>query len=298
MAPYRKLYPTTQGVLTGKHPDFGGSLIRPEATGYGTVYFAEHCFHKFFNKGLASEKVAVSGSGNVAQFAVEKLLDLGAIPVTMSDSRGTLYVPDGITRPLLEVIKKVKNEKRASLATIPGADKTFVNPFLPFVVEGCSVFYYANDVPWNIVDKCTVALPCATQNELHDTHVERLSQLGSSDGLQACFALKLVVEGANMPSTKAAIELMKKNNIIYGPAKAANAGGVAVSGLEMAQNHSRMAWTRETVDETLQTIMKKIFENCVVTAQEYGLEEKDLQAGANIAGFAKVARAMRAQGFY
>ncbi len=264
---YKRLRNEFTGVLTGKGIDWGGSLIRPEATGYGTVYFAEEML-KTRGDSFKGKTVTISGSGNVAQFAVEKVLDLGGKPVSLSDSGGTIYDPDGIDRDKLEYIKELKNIYRGRISEY---------------AETYGVQYFENERPWGI--KCDVALPCATQNEISGSEAETLLNNG-------CF---VVAEGANMPSTYEAEHKFLDAKILYAPGKAANAGGVAVSGLEMTQNSMRLSWTREEVDEKLKSIMHNIHNMCVKHGQE-----KDgfvhYVRGANIAGFVKVANAMIAQG--
>lgn len=264
---YKRMMNEFTGVFTGKGIDWGGSLIRPEATGYGTVYFAEDMLNSRGNS-IKGKTVTISGSGNVAQFAVEKVLDLGGKPVSLSDSGGTIYDPDGIDRDKLEYVKELKNIYRGRISEY--AD-TFDVP------------YYENERPWGI--KCDVALPCATQNEISGENAETLLKNG-------CF---VVAEGANMPSTYEAEHKFLKARILYAPGKAANAGGVAVSGLEMTQNSMRLSWTREEVDEKLKSIMRNIHNMCV----KHGREKDgyvNYVKGANIAGFVKVANAMIAQG--
>ncbi len=264
---YKRLKNEFTGVLTGKGIDWGGSLIRPEATGYGTVYFAEEML-KTRGDSIKGKTVTISGSGNVAQFAVEKVLDLGGKPVSLSDSGGSIYDPEGIDREKLEYIKELKNIYRGRIYEY---------------AERYNVQYLENERPWNI--KCDVALPCATQNEISSSDADALLSNG-------CF---VVAEGANMPSTYEAEHKFLDAKILYAPGKAANAGGVAVSGLEMTQNSMRLSWTREEVDEKLKSIMHNIHSMCV----KHG-KEKDgfvhYVRGANIAGFVKVANAMIAQG--
>lgn len=263
---YKRIRNEFTGVLTGKGMSYGGSLIRPEATGYGAVYFAEQMLQK--NKiefeGLT---VVISGSGNVAQYACEKVIELGGKVVTMSDSSGFIHVKAGITKEKLDFIKTLKNEKR-------GRIKEYADQF------GCD--YHEGEKPWSV--KCDVAFPCATQNELMIEHAKLLVKNGT----------KCVVEGANMPTTPDAIHCLQENNVLFSPGKASNAGGVATSGLEMSQNSLRMNWTREEVDSKLQNIMVGIHETCV----EYGKHGKSVNyvKGANIGGFIKVADAMIAQG--
>jgi len=264
---YKRLRNEFTGVLTGKGIEWGGSLIRPEATGYGQVYFAEEML-KTKGDSLKGKVCTVSGSGNVAQYATEKATELGAKVVTLSDSAGYIYDPDGVDAEKLEYVMYLKNVKRGRISEY--AEK-----------YGCE--YIAGKRPWEI--KCDVALPSATQNEVNGEEAQLLINNG-------CF---VVSEGANMPSTPEAIAVYLDNKILYGPGKAANAGGVAVSGLEMSQNSMRYSWTREEVDAKLQTIMKDIHANCI----KYGRESTDYVnyvTGANIAGFVKVADAMLAQG--
>lgn len=264
---YKRLRNEFTGVLTGKGIEWGGSLIRPEATGYGTVYFAEEML-KAKGDSLKGKVVTVSGSGNVAQYATEKVNDLGGKVVTLSDSSGFIYDPSGINPEKLAFIMELKNVKR-------GRIKEYADKY--------GVEYYEGKRPWII--KCDVALPCATQNEVNQEEAETLIKNG-------CF---VVSEGANMPSEPEAIEIYQKNKILYGLGKAANAGGVAVSGLEMSQNSLRLSWTRKEVDERLLTIMKDIHETCV----KFGKEDNgyiDYVKGANIGGFVKVADSMLAQG--
>jgi glutamate dehydrogenase (NAD(P)+)/glutamate dehydrogenase (NADP+) len=264
---YKRLRNEFTGVLTGKGVGWGGSLIRPEATGYGTVYFAQEML-KTRNDSMEDKTVTISGSGNVAQFAVEKVLDLGGKPVSLSDSNGTIYDPDGIDREKLEFVKMLKNGYR-------GRIKEYAEEY--------GAEYFENKRPWHI--KCDVALPCATQNEISGEAADIL--LGNG-----CF---VVAEGANMPSTYEAEHKFLNARILYAPGKAANAGGVAVSGLEMSQNSMRLNWTRDEVDEKLKTIMKDIHSMCM----KYG-EDNDGNVnyvkGANVAGFVKVANAMMSQG--
>ena len=264
---YKRLKNEFTGVLTGKGVSWGGSLIRPEATGYGVVYFTqEMLLHS--NESMENKKVNISGSGNVAQYAAEKCLQLGAIVNTLSDSSGFLYDPDGIDSEKLKYIMELKNIKRGRISE-------YVN-----IYPNSS--FHKDKSPWEI--PCDIALPCATQNELGKSDAEILLKNG-------CIC---VGEGANMPSTPEAIEVFIKNKILFAPGKASNAGGVAVSGLEMAQNSLRYSWTREEVDQRLQSIMKDIHKSCLF----YGTENEFVNyvRGANIAGFVKVADAMLAQG--
>jgi len=263
---YKRIRNEFTGVLTGKGIEWGGSLIRPEATGYGCVYFAEEML-KTRNDSIKGKTVVISGSGNVAQYAVEKCLHLGAKPVTLSDSDGYIYDPKGIDANKLAFVMELKNVKR-------GRIKEYADKF------GCE--YVAGKTPWGV--KCDVALPCATQNELDKEDALTLVKNG-------CMA---VCEGANMPSTPEAVEVFLENKILFAPGKAANAGGVATSGLEMSQNSLRLSWTREEVDERLHNIMKNIHATCV----KWGKEGDFINyvKGANIGGFVKVANAMLAQG--
>jgi glutamate dehydrogenase/leucine dehydrogenase len=265
---YKRIRNEFTGVLTGKGRNWGGSLIRPEATGYGQVYFAEEML-KVRGDSLKGKICTVSGSGNVAQYATEKATELGGKVVTLSDSAGFIYDPDGIDAEKLAYVMELKNVKR-------GRIKEYAEKY------GCE--YYEGKRPWGI--KCDVALPSATQNEVDEDDAKTLIANG-------CV---LVSEGANMPSTPEAIEVYQNAKIMYGPGKAANAGGVAVSGLEMSQNSLRLSWTREEVDGRLQQIMKDIHATCL----KYGPKEGDYVdyvTGANIGGFVKVADAMMDQGF-
>ncbi|MCW1734815.1 NADP-specific glutamate dehydrogenase [Anaerorudis cellulosivorans] len=264
---YKKLTGEFTGAFTGKGIEFGGSLLRPEATGYGNVYFLNEML-KTRNIALKGKKCLVSGSGNVAQYTCEKLLQMGAIPVTLSDSDGYIYDPDGIDEEKLKYVMELKNIYR-------GRIREYAEEY------GCK--YVAGGRPWG--EKADIALPSATQNEIDKEDAEKLVANG-------IFA---VSEGANMPSTPEAIEVFQKNKILYAPGKAANAGGVSVSGLEMTQNSERISWTAEQVDEKLKWIMRNIHENCV----KYGTENDgyiNYVKGANIAGFMKITKAMMAQG--
>ena len=263
---YRKIRNEFSGILTGKALNWGGSLIRPEATGYGCVYFAEEML-KTRKEALKGKICTVSGSGNVAQFTVEKLNQLGAKPVTLSDSSGMIYDPDGINDKKLTFVMELKNIKR-------GRIKEYAEKF--------DVTYEAGKRPWQI--ECEMAFPSATQNEINKNEAKVLIDNG-------CIC---VAEGANMPSEPDAIEVYQEAKILYGPGKAANAGGVATSALEMSQNSQRFMWSREEVDNKLHSIMRNIHENCV----RYGKEDKFINYvnGANIAGFVKVADAMLDQG--
>ncbi len=265
---YKRLANEWTGVLTGKGLSFGGSLIRPEATGYGDVYFAENMLAKR-GQTFEGKRCVISGSGNVASFAAEKLMQLGAKVLTLSDRSGAIVVKDGITPDLLAEVMNLKTVKRGELSEIKAKGVQFV----------------AKKNSWQLVDKIDAAFPCARQNEL--------------DGKDAAYLLKhgctLVGEGANMPSTPDAIDAFVKAKIMYSPGKASNAGGVATSGLEMSQNSERISWTREQVDHRLRDIMKAIHDNAWEAAAKYG-KKGNYVVGANIAGFVKVADAMVAQG--
>ncbi len=264
---YKRIRNEFTGVLTGKGLQWGGSLIRPEATGYGAVYFADEML-KANGDSLKGKVAAVSGSGNVAQYTVQKLTELGGKAVTLSDSSGSVYDPDGIDAKKLAWVMELKNIRR-------GRIKAYADHF------GCE--YFEGKRPWHV--KCDVAIPAATENEIEKGDAETLVKNGC----------KVVSEGANMPSTPEAIEVYLNARILYGPGKAANAGGVAVSGLEMTQNSMRLPWSREEVDARLQTIMKNIHQTCV----DHGTETDgfvNYMKGANIGGFVKVADAMLAQG--
>ena len=265
---YKRLKNEFTGVLTGKGREWGGSLIRPEATGYGQVYFAQEML-KTRGDSMKGKICTVSGSGNVAQYATEKATELGGKVVTMSDSAGFIYDPDGITAEKLAYVMELKNVKR-------GRIKEYAEKY------GCE--YYEGKRPWGI--KCDVALPSATQNEIDEEDAKTLIANG-------CF---LVSEGANMPSTPEAVEVYQNARIMYGPGKAANAGGVSVSGLEMSQNSLRLSWTREEVDAKLQQIMKDIHATCVKYGPKDG-DYIDYVTGANIGGFVKIADSMMAQGY-
>ncbi|MEL0455486.1 NADP-specific glutamate dehydrogenase [Flavobacteriaceae bacterium SZ-1-7] len=265
---YKKLRNEFTGVLTGKGMSWGGSLIRPEATGYGTVYFAQKMLETK-NDDFEGKEVVVSGSGNVAQYAAEKVTQLGGKVLTLSDSDGYIYDSDGIDKEKLSFIMQLKNVKR-------GRIKEYVDKYP-------NAEYHQGKTPWDV--KCDIALPCATQNELNENDAKTLLNNG-------CIC---VSEGANMPSTKEAIATFHKAKILFAPGKASNAGGVATSGLEMTQNSLRYKWTREEVDNKLKDIMADIHKSCI----EYGTDDDgyvDYVRGANIAGFVKVADAMLAQG--
>ena len=265
---YKKLTHEWSGVLTGKGREFGGSLIRPEATGYGTVYFLTSMLE---TRGISLEgkSVLISGSGNVAQYATEKCIQLGAKVLTLSDSDGYIYDPDGIDRAKLDYVMELKNVERGRIKE--------------YVEEYPNAVYHAGERPWG--EKADIALPCATQNEINGEQAQTLVNNG----------VIAVAEGANMPSTPEAVKAFQDAKILYAPGKASNAGGVAVSGLEMSQNSERLSWTSEEVDNRLKLIMKDIHENCV----KYGTQADgyiNYVKGANVAGFMKVAKAMMAQG--
>ena len=263
---YKRIRNEFTGVLTGKKTDWGGSLIRPEATGYGTVYFVEEML-KTRNESISGKVATISGSGNVAQFACEKLIQLGAKPVTLSDSSGYIYDPEGITSEKLEFVKKLKENSSARISE-------YAKKYNVDFIEG--------KTPWEV--KCDIALPCATQNELNEDDAKVLTGNG-------CF---VVAEGANMPSTTEAVEHFIEEKILFGPGKAANAGGVAVSGIEMSQNSTRMPLGSEEVDNLLKGIMTRIHTTCV----QYGDKGDFINYvdGANIGGFVRVADSMIDQG--
>jgi glutamate dehydrogenase (NADP+) len=271
---YKRLRNEFTGVLTGKGLGWGGSLIRPEATGYGCVYFANEML-KTKKDSLEGKICLVSGSGNVSQYTMEKLLDFGAKPVTVSDSNGVIYDPDGIDREKLEWIIELKNVKRGRIRDYGDRFKKAI--FMPTDIK------LEHNPLWNIKADC--AFPSATQNEITAKDAANLIKNG----------ITLVAEGANMPSTLEATKMFLDVKILYGPAKAANAGGVATSGLEMAQNSARLSWTRMEVDDRLHKIMIAIHKNCYETAEKYGTPG-NLVNGANIGGFLKVANAMLDQG--
>lgn len=266
---YKKMTREFTGTFTGKGLDFGGSLMRPEATGFGNVYFL---LNMLATKGIdiKGKRVAISGSGNVALYTAKKLLQLGAVPVSMSDSDGSIYIPDGMTQEQFDKIFELKMAMRGRISE--------------FAAENPGVQYFPGERPWKHV-KCDIAMPSATQNELDGDDARALLAQG----------VIAVSEGANMPSTREAVHEFIKARILYAPGKAANAGGVSVSGLEMAQNAQMLPWSAEEVDLKLQDIMKKIHEQCVA----FGREDDNYTNyvnGANIAGFMKVARAMTAEG--
>ena len=263
---YKKIRNEFTGVLTGKKTDWGGSLIRPEATGYGTVYFVEEML-KTRNESISGKVATISGSGNVAQFACEKIIQLGGKPVTLSDSSGYIYDPEGITEEKLEFVKKLKEDSSARISEY---------------AKKYNVDFFEGKTPWEV--KCDIALPCATQNELNEQDAKTLTKNG-------CF---VVAEGANMPSTTEAVEHFIEEKILFGPGKAVNAGGVAVSGIEMSQNSTRMPLKSEEVDSLLKGIMERIHATCV----QYGNKGDFINYvdGANIGGFVRVADSMIDQG--
>lgn len=265
---YKRLRNEFTGVLTGKGRNWGGSLIRPEATGYGAVYFAAEMLETK-GQNFEGKRVVISGSGNVAQYAVEKVIQMGGKVVTMSDSSGYIHEPNGLTMEQLDWIKDLKNVRRGRVSEFADAHAT--------------ASFHAGERPWGVA--CEAAFPCATQNELNEAEAKQLIANGC----------QVVAEGANMPSTPEAIEAFQAAKVLFAPGKASNAGGVATSGLEMSQNSLRMNWTREEVDERLLKIMKDIHTQCVT----YGTDAAgyvDYVKGANIAGFVKVADAMIDQG--
>ncbi len=263
---YKKLTKDFSGVLTGKGLAWGGSNIRSEATGYGVVYFAEEMLKHVGDK-LFGKSVIISGSGNVAQYVAEKAIQLGAKVLTLSDSNGFIYDKEGLTLKKLDYVKQIKNSDRGRIKE---------------VAEKYNLEYKADQKPWSI--KADIVFPCATQNEITEEDAKLLINNG----------VKLVAEGANMPSTQGAIEFFQKNKILFAPGKASNAGGVAVSGLEMSQNSLRLSWSREDIDERLKNIMIGIHQKAI----EYGQKDEyiDYVVGANIAGFKRVADSMLAQG--
>ena len=265
---YKRIANLSSGILTGKGLAYGGSLIRPEATGYGAVYFAENML-AVKGDGFKGKTCVVSGSGNVAQYCTEKLNELGAKVVTVSDSNGFIYDADGIDSQKLAYVMQLKNVQRGRISE--------------YAKKYPSAVYTEGQRPWGVA--CDCAFPSATQNEISGEDAAALVKNGC----------RLVSEGANMPSTPEAIEIFQANKVLYAPGKAANAGGVAVSGLEMSQNAMRLSWSREEVDSRLKGIMKDIHDNSWNAAKEFG-EEGNYMAGANIAGFLKVANAMIAHG--
>jgi glutamate dehydrogenase (NADP+) len=272
---YKRLKNEFTGTLTGKGPGWGGSLIRPEATGYGLIYFSALMLETA-SETFEGKTCLVSGSGNVAQYTIEKLIELGAKVVTASDSSGFIYDPDGIDREKLDYIMELKNMRRGRIAE--------------YEQKYASAEYYSSAANtdsnplWNIPADC--AFPCATQNEIQEKDAKNLIDNG----------IKLVGEGANMPTCEEGVQMFIDKHILYGPAKATNAGGVAVSGLEMAQNSSRMVWSRERVDKELQQIMQRIHTSCLEYSKQYS-KKGNYVDGANIAGFMRVAQAMIDQGY-
>lgn len=271
---YKKIKNEFTGVFTGKGIGWGGSLIRTEATGYGLIYFAENMLHTK-NESIKGKTCLVSGSGNVAQYGIEKIIQLGGKVVTASDSDGFVYDAEGITLAKLEFIKDLKNNRRGRIKEYAEKYKGVV--YTPIDAKA------PNNSLWNIKADC--AFPCATQNEVNGNDAKNLVKNG----------VKLVGEGANMPVTIEGINVLIDNGVMYSPGKASNAGGVATSGLEMTQNYMGSNWTREEVDAKLQGIMKNIHDTCLAAANEYG-KPGNYMVGANIAGFLKVANAMKAQG--
>ncbi len=267
---YKRIVNAHEGVLTGKNMNWGGSLIRPQATGFGNVYFMREMLHTR-GEDVAGKIAVVSGSGNVAQYTIKKVIELGGKVISVSDSSGSIIDQDGIDDEKLEFIMELKNVRRGRISEYAGKFK--------------SAKYVAGQKPWQLVDKIDLALPSATQNELELDDIKYMVSKG-------CIC---VSEGANMPSTPAAVNYMLSNGILFGPGKAANAGGVATSGLEMSQNSLRMSWTAEEVDQKLQRIMTNIHKSCIEAADTYGFKGNYV-AGANIAGFLKVADAMVDQG--
>ena len=268
---YKKIVNRFEGVLTGKGINWGGSYIRPEATGYGATYFLVEML-KSKGTDLNGKKVAISGSGNVAQFAAKKVTELGGKVITLSDSKGAMYLPDGINDEIWQAVYETKAIKHGRLEE---------------VAEKFGLPWHAGKKAWDIVDAVDVAFPCATQNEIDLNDAKKLVDAG----------VMAVVEGANMPSTLEAIDHFHENGVLFGPAKAANAGGVAVSGLEMSQNSIRLQWTPEEVDKKLHEIMVNIYKTSAKYAEKYG-HPGNLVVGSNIAGFVKVADSMIDQGIY
>jgi len=265
---YKRMTRLYEGVLTGKGLNWGGSLIRPEATGYGCVFFAR-CAIEAKGGSLEGKRCVISGSGNVAQYTAQKLLQLGAIPISFSDSSGTIHEPNGFTAEQLDHLMFIKNNIRGRV----GDYREYSN----------TVQFMRKTKPWSL--KCDYAFPCATQNEVSGDDAKKLVE-------NSC---KGVFEGANMPCGPEAIHLFQQSGVIFAPAKAANAGGVAVSGLEMSQNAQMMHWDRDTVESKLLDIMKTIHKQCSDAAEDYG-RPGDLKFGANVAGFIRVATAVKEQG--
>ena len=272
---YKRIKNQFTGILTGKGREWGGSLIRPEATGYGLIYFTQNMMETR-GETLEGKTCLVSGSGNVAQFTIEKLIELGAKVVTVSDSSGFIYDEEGIDTEKLEYIMMLKNVKRGRIAEY---EEEYPHATYTPVKDGRT-----HNPLWDIKADC--AFPCATQNEINEKDAQNLLNNG----------VTVIAEGANMPTCEEGVKLFIDNNILYGPAKATNAGGVAVSGLEMAQNSSRMVWTRERVDSELQNIMKRIHTMCIEYSDQYSTKGNYVD-GANIAGFMRVANAMLDQGY-
>jgi len=260
-----------QGVLTGKNPLWGGSLIRPEATGYGAVYFAVNALEGLGKK-MDGMRCLLSGSGNVAQYCAQKCIQMGGVVLSLSDSKGTIVEPNGFTNEQLQWIIDLKQKSR----------RARVKEYMDSVVRSLDAQFYEGKRPWGLA-KADLAFPCATQNEVNEENAKDLVKNGVTG----------VFEAANMPCTEQAIAFFKESKVTFGPAKAVNAGGVGVSGLEMAQNAAFTSWGREEVDEKLQVMMKNIYTSSMTAAKNFGC---DLQAGANIAGFLKVAEAMKQQG--
>ncbi|CDJ42560.1 NADP-specific glutamate dehydrogenase, putative [Eimeria tenella] len=268
---YKRLSSNFEGALTGKDVGWGGSEIRPEATGYGCAYFAENVLTKLLNESLRGKSCTLSGCGNVAVYCAEKLLAMGAKVLTLSDSEGMIYCSQGFSK---EDIQRIKEAKAADSCVR-------VRSF----ADGDSIVFQNSETPWAVA--ADLAFPCAKENEVDDIAAAKMCKNGC----------RVVVEGSNMPLTPKATETFTKNGVIVCPGKAANAGGVAVSGLEMSQNAMRLHWTREEVDTRLKQIMSDIFEKCTAAGKAYGRDERDLVAGANVDGFRKVADAIIAEGY-
>ena len=272
---YKKIRNEHTGVLTGKGLEYGGSLIRPEATGYGCVYFASEMLAAR-NDSIENKVAAISGSGNVAQYSADKVNQLGGKVISFSDSSGTIIDPEGINREKLAYIMDLKNIRRGRVRE--------------YAEEYSTATYFDGRSVWDVIKdqsiRIDLAFPCATENEIHEEHAEALVNNGC----------RCVSEGANMPTTPQGVDIFLENKILFGPGKAANAGGVSVSGLEMSQNSMKLLWEKEEVDNRLHIIMKNIHESCMNAAEAYGFERNNYIAGANIAGFLKVAKAMLAFG--
>lgn len=266
---YKRMTQRFEGVLTGKGDGWGGSEIRPEATGYGCVFYAAEALADLEGQNLEGKRCVISGSGNVAQYTAEKLLQLGAVPLTFSDSSGFIHEPEGFSAEQVDTVMTIKNSLRGRVAD--------------YVAHSRTASFHEGERPWAV--PCDLAFPSATQNEID----------GSDAASLAAGGCRGVFEGANMPCTPQAVEHFRKAGIIFGPGKAANAGGVAVSGLEMAQNSQMLSWDRNTVEDKLQGIMRSIYTTSSAAAKEYG-RERDLKFGANAAGFKKVANALRSHG--